>query len=96
MELGFIGLGRMGKNMVFRLLDGKHRIVAWDRSPEPMREVEGKGATVAPSPSALLAASSAATENLLFGRAMPIRVEALKAFSCPSTRSASRPASRTA
>jgi 6-phosphogluconate dehydrogenase len=50
MELGFIGLGRMGKNMVFRLLDGKHRIVAWDRSPDPVREVEGKGATAASTP----------------------------------------------
>ncbi len=44
MELGFIGLGRMGKNMVLRLLDGKHRIVAWDQSQDPVREVESKGA----------------------------------------------------
>ena len=44
MELGFIGLGRMGKNMVLRLLEGKHRIVAWDRDPAPVREVEAKGA----------------------------------------------------
>ena len=44
MELGFIGLGRMGKNMVLRLLEGKHRIVAWDRDPGPVREVEAKGA----------------------------------------------------
>jgi 6-phosphogluconate dehydrogenase len=50
MELGFIGLGRMGKNMVLRLLDGKHRIVAWDRSPDPVREVEAKGAVPASSP----------------------------------------------
>ena len=54
MELGFIGLGRMGKNMVLRLLDGKHRIVAWDRSPDPVREVEGKGATGASSPADLV------------------------------------------
>ena len=45
MELGFIGLGRMGKNMVLRLLEGKHRIVAWDRDPGPVRELEAKGAT---------------------------------------------------
>ncbi|HMI31850.1 MAG TPA: decarboxylating 6-phosphogluconate dehydrogenase [Candidatus Limnocylindrales bacterium] len=55
MELGFIGLGRMGKNMVFRLLDGKHRIVAWDRSPEPAREVEAKGAAIAVSPADIAA-----------------------------------------
>jgi 6-phosphogluconate dehydrogenase len=55
MELGFIGLGRMGKNMVFRLLEGKHRVVAWDRAPEPVREVEVKGATGASSASDLVA-----------------------------------------
>ncbi len=55
MELGFIGLGRMGKNMVLRLLDGKHRIVAWDRSPDPVREVAAKGAVVASTPAELVA-----------------------------------------
>jgi len=54
MELGFIGLGRMGKNMVLRLLDGKHRIVAWDRSPDPVSELELKGATGAKSPADLV------------------------------------------
>ena len=33
MELGFVGLGRMGKNMVLRLLRGNHRVVAWARTP---------------------------------------------------------------
>jgi 6-phosphogluconate dehydrogenase len=55
MELGFIGLGRMGKNMVFRLLDGTHRIAAWDRSPEPVKEVASKGATAASNLSDLVA-----------------------------------------
>ncbi len=54
MELGFIGLGRMGKNMVLRLLDGKHRIVAWNRSPDPIREVAAKGADSASSPADLV------------------------------------------
>ncbi len=54
MDLGFIGLGRMGKNMVLRLLDGKHRIVAWDRSPEPVGEVALKGATGASDPADLV------------------------------------------
>lgn len=44
MEIGFIGLGKMGKNMVFRLLDQNHRVVVWNRSPEPMNEVARKGA----------------------------------------------------
>jgi len=55
MELGFIGLGRMGKNMVLRLLDGGHRIVAWDRSRDPIQEVSGKGAVAASNLSELVA-----------------------------------------
>jgi 6-phosphogluconate dehydrogenase len=49
MELGFVGLGRMGKNMVLRLRRGQHRIVAWDRGPDPVREVEAEGAVGASS-----------------------------------------------
>ncbi|MBM4254383.1 MAG: decarboxylating 6-phosphogluconate dehydrogenase [Deltaproteobacteria bacterium] len=47
MQLGFIGLGRMGGNMVRRLLQGGHQIIAYNRSPEPTREVEKLGATAA-------------------------------------------------
>ena len=54
MELGFIGLGRMGKNMVLRLLDGKHRIVAWDREAGPVREVSARGAEAAATPAELV------------------------------------------
>lgn len=49
MEIGFVGLGRMGKNMVLRLLQGKHRVVAWNRSPEPLQEVASAGAVPAAS-----------------------------------------------
>lgn len=42
MELGFIGLGRMGKNMIFRLLAKNNRVVVWNRSPEPVEEVKKK------------------------------------------------------
>ena len=34
MQLGMIGLGRMGANMVRRLLKGGHQCVVFDRSPE--------------------------------------------------------------
>src|SRR5437870_2473390 len=44
MELGFIGLGRMGANMVERLLRGGHRIVAYNRSPDKTREAAQHGA----------------------------------------------------
>jgi 6-phosphogluconate dehydrogenase len=33
MKLGYIGLGKMGKNMVLRLLEQGLEVVAWNRSP---------------------------------------------------------------
>jgi len=44
MELGLIGLGRMGANMAQRLMGGGHRIVAYDRSPEAVLGVAKAGA----------------------------------------------------
>jgi|SRR3989344_2214655 len=44
MKIGFIGLGRMGKNMVYNLLDHKHEIVVHNRSPDPIKEAAEKGA----------------------------------------------------
>ena len=44
MELGFVGLGRMGANMVQRLLQGEHRIVAYNRDPKPVAAAQAKGA----------------------------------------------------
>jgi 6-phosphogluconate dehydrogenase len=44
MDLGFIGLGRMGANMVRRLLLDKHRIVAYNRTAEKTREIMSEGA----------------------------------------------------
>ena len=43
-EIGLYGLGRMGGNMVTRLARGKHRVVAGNRSPEPVEEAVGHGA----------------------------------------------------
>ena len=39
MQLGMIGLGRMGANMVKRLLKGGHQCVAFDRSPKVVQEL---------------------------------------------------------
>ncbi len=47
MRIGFIGLGRMGSNMVLRQLEQGNQIVAWNRSPEPLDEVAEKGAVKA-------------------------------------------------
>jgi 6-phosphogluconate dehydrogenase len=54
MELGVIGLGRMGSNMSQRLMDGGHRIVAYDRSAEAVRDVAKAGAAGAGSPEELV------------------------------------------
>jgi 6-phosphogluconate dehydrogenase len=43
MELGFIGLGRMGANMVRRLLLDKHHVVAYNRTAEKTREIMTEG-----------------------------------------------------
>jgi len=44
MELGFVGLGRMGLNMVTRLTRGGHHIVAFDRNPEAVAHAKEAGA----------------------------------------------------
>jgi len=44
MELGMIGLGRMGSNMVRRLLRGGHRCVVHDRQAEAVKALQGEGA----------------------------------------------------
>ena len=43
MELGFIGLGKMGMNMVTRLQQGKHRVVAYDRTTDLVKQAESVG-----------------------------------------------------
>ena len=45
MQLGMIGLGRMGANMVRRLLRGGHRCVVFNRSPKPVKELVQEKAT---------------------------------------------------
>ena len=49
MELGMIGLGRMGGNMVQRLLLGGHRVVAYDRSTPAVVASQSQGACGAAS-----------------------------------------------
>jgi 6-phosphogluconate dehydrogenase len=49
MEIGMVGLGRMGANMVRRLMRGGHRCVAHDRSAESVRQLASEGATGAES-----------------------------------------------
>ena len=41
MEIGFVGLGKMGMNMVTRLQRDRHRVVVYDRSADPIKQAEG-------------------------------------------------------
>ena len=49
MQLGMIGLGRMGANMVRRLMRGGHECVVWDVNPDNVKQLAGEGATGAES-----------------------------------------------
>ncbi len=49
MELGMVGLGRMGANMAERLLRGGHRVVGYDPTREAVQRITEKGALAADS-----------------------------------------------
>ncbi len=49
MQVGMIGLGRMGANMVRRLMRGGHQCVVYDVFPQAIRDLAGEGATGAES-----------------------------------------------
>ena len=54
MQLGMIGLGRMGGSMAQRLLQSGHQIVAYDRDDGAVQAAVGHGATAAESPADLV------------------------------------------
>lgn len=43
MKIGYVGLGKMGHNMVLRLLEKGHQVVGYNRSPESTKETEKAG-----------------------------------------------------
>ena len=49
MQLGMIGLGRMGANIVRRLMGGGHACVVFDKSPDSVRRLASEGAVGATS-----------------------------------------------
>ena len=49
MQIGMIGLGRMGGNMVRRLMRGGHDVVVFDRSADAVSALAGEGAVGAAS-----------------------------------------------
>ena len=53
MEIGFVGLGKMGKAIAGLLLSKGHKVRVWNRSPEAVQELLAKGAEAAANPAAL-------------------------------------------
>jgi 6-phosphogluconate dehydrogenase len=49
MEIGMVGLGRMGLNMTIRLLRAGHQVVSTDRSPSAIEQAARHGARAAPT-----------------------------------------------
>jgi len=49
MQMGMVGLGRMGANMVRRLMQGGHKCVVWDQNHANVEKLAGEGATGAAS-----------------------------------------------
>ena len=55
MNIGFIGLGQMGRGMVSRLLECGHQLVVWNRTKAATEAFAARGATVAHEPEQTLA-----------------------------------------
>lgn len=54
MEIGLIGLGKMGYNLALNLMENKHNVVAFDVNKEAVKKISGEGAVGAESISALV------------------------------------------
>ena len=76
MNLGFIGIGLMGRPMTLRLLAAGHGLTVWNRSREKLTAVVEKGARAAASPAEVARAceivmmcvtDQRAAEEVLFG-----------------------------
>ena len=56
MRIGMVGLGRMGANMVLRLLEGGHECVAYDHTAGNVKTVAARGARGVATPAELVKA----------------------------------------
>jgi len=59
MDLGFVGLGKMGMNMVKRMQNDKHRVVVYDREIDLIKQAEEAGSIGASSLSDMISKLSA-------------------------------------
>lgn len=56
MQIGMIGLGRMGSAMAHRLIEAGHQLTVWNRTPEKAASLVEAGATLAATPFAVASA----------------------------------------
>ena len=63
MQVGLIGIGRMGRAMARNLLKGGHRVLAWDVSQSSLDEIKRDGAAIAASAREAFSGDSS-TENI--------------------------------
>ena len=75
MDVGFIGLGSMGRGMARNLIKAGHRVSVYNRSPEPAKELSRDGAMIAATPAAVggevivtMLSDDAALEAIMFGK----------------------------
>lgn len=79
MDLGFVGLGAMGRAMAANLLAAGHRVRVWNRSRPPVDELAARGAEPAGEPAEVAAADvvismladDAAVRDVVLGRLLP-------------------------
>src|SRR5437870_13140246 len=86
MQIGMVGLGRMGGNMARRLMRGGHKVVAWARNAKVVQELAGEGAVgtttlddfvaklAAPRVAWVMVPAGAATEQVVLE--LPLRLGA--------------------
>ena len=75
MQLGMVGLGRMGANMVRRLLKGGHECVVFDMSPKAVSELAAEHAVGSASLADLVKKSGKAAGGLADGAGRRCRQE---------------------
>jgi 3-hydroxyisobutyrate dehydrogenase-like beta-hydroxyacid dehydrogenase len=75
MDVGFIGLGSMGRGMARNLIKAGHRVSVYNRSPEPAKELAREGAMIAATPAAVggevvvtMLSDDTALEAVMFGK----------------------------
>lgn len=67
MQIGMVGLGRMGSNMVRRLMRGGHDCVVFDLKPTAVEQLQSEGATAVSSIEKLIEHLEAPPESLDHG-----------------------------